>query len=391
MKRLLLSSLLLGLSAVSGWTQGINPITPPTNWLLQVIDPAFANPSNLYTTPALLGGDLTNLTVTAGTLGNGASAFTLTATQPTTPLAAQSGVALTVTSAGSATQPNRAFIISYAAGYTGSSNTQALNVTNAVAGTAGVIIPAANSNGFSGNTGIFGNASALTTGFNIGSAGLAGSGNTSVGVLGLAQVNKNSGTNIGVVGSAANAGSSPVFVGGWFSLNQTTVPTTSAALIADNAAQAVSVALFQAAGATVASVNVTGGITATLTNAATTSAVCYAVGTNGLLTYNSTIGTCTVSALRFKDLLPQEALNLAGLDDLPTARPWTYKHDSGFYDGRVRVGLIADDVEQMDRRCAVYNEDNQLQDYDERCVLLYLVADRKILKARIIALEERAH
>lgn len=35
--------------------QGINPVTPATNDLIQITKPAFANPSNLYTTPPLLG------------------------------------------------------------------------------------------------------------------------------------------------------------------------------------------------------------------------------------------------------------------------------------------------------------------------------------------------
>lgn len=36
--------------------QGINPVTPLSNDLIQIVKPAFANPSFLYTTPSLLGG-----------------------------------------------------------------------------------------------------------------------------------------------------------------------------------------------------------------------------------------------------------------------------------------------------------------------------------------------
>lgn len=65
MKRLLTGLAISVLLTVSGWTQGINPITPPTNWLIQVLDPAFANPSNLYTTTSLLGGNFTTLRATS--------------------------------------------------------------------------------------------------------------------------------------------------------------------------------------------------------------------------------------------------------------------------------------------------------------------------------------
>lgn len=59
-KRFLIAASLLASTAASG--QGINPIMPPTNWLIQVLDPAFANPSNLYTTPAkLLTGGVINV------------------------------------------------------------------------------------------------------------------------------------------------------------------------------------------------------------------------------------------------------------------------------------------------------------------------------------------
>jgi hypothetical protein len=111
-----------------------------------------------WASPRLTG----DVSITSGALAPGLAAFSLTATQPSAPIACQSGVSWTITSAGSATQPNRAFVLSYAAGYTGSSNTQALNVTNNAAGTAGALIPAAGSNGFSGNAGIFGNAQAVT-------------------------------------------------------------------------------------------------------------------------------------------------------------------------------------------------------------------------------------
>jgi len=55
-----------------------------------------------------------------------------------------------------------------------------------------------------------------------------------VGVYGLVNTDKNSGHNVGVMGVGINGGTSPVQVGGWFTLGQTVIPTVSAALICDN-------------------------------------------------------------------------------------------------------------------------------------------------------------
>jgi hypothetical protein len=235
-----------------------------------------------------------SLFASAGSIVAGDSAVNVTATQPASPVAPQKAIYWNITSAGSASQPNQAVRVDYNAGYTGSSRTDGFFSSNAVAGTGATLIPASGGNLFVGNDGGIGSAAANTTGDNVGLAGIAATGNVNVGLLGLSQAAKNSATNIGVVGSAINTGSSPVEVGGWFSLNQTTLPTTSAALIADNASQNLPIALWMANGVTVASVNATGGLTATLTNAATTSAVCYNTGI-GLFTYDGTLGTCNTS------------------------------------------------------------------------------------------------
>jgi hypothetical protein len=200
-------------------------------------------------------------TLNAGTLGNGVSAFTLTATQPTTPVAPQNAVTWTITSAGSASQANRGMIFTYAAGYTGGSPAYALFVNSAVASTGVFTNPAAGSNNIAGNVSVVGSSTANGTGSNTGVAGFGGgTGGSSinVGVYGSSQLAVNSATNIGVAGTAVNTGTSPVMVGGWFSLNQTTVPTVSAALIADNGAQSQPVALFRVAGVTKFQVDSTG-------------------------------------------------------------------------------------------------------------------------------------
>ena len=139
--------------------------------------------------------------------------------------------------------------------------------------------------------------------------------------------------------------------------------------------------IFQAAGSEVARMNGTFalGVTGTfgvsaLPNTATTSSVCYNTGT-GALSYDATIGTCTVSAKRFKDVLSVvDSGALAKLSALH-AGVWKYKQtadNKGEFDHRIHVGLYADDVEQLDKRCVGYRE-GQIYNYDDRCVLAYVV------------------
>lgn len=44
------------------FAQGVNPVTPQSNDLIEITKPAFANPSNFYTTPTLLGKQVTPVT-----------------------------------------------------------------------------------------------------------------------------------------------------------------------------------------------------------------------------------------------------------------------------------------------------------------------------------------
>ena len=191
------------------------------------------------------------LSNTSYTLGDQAQVFAITATQPASPTGLQRAVRIDVTGAGSASQSNMALWLSYTGAYTGTSNTWGQYVDAAVTGTASVLIPSAGSNDNSGNFGSVARVYGPTTGANIAIEGRAEAGNLNAGVVGLAQTAKNSATNIGVVGSAINTGTSPVMVGGFFSLNQTTVPTVSAALIADNASSAQVIFRARAAGSDV--------------------------------------------------------------------------------------------------------------------------------------------
>lgn len=71
--------------------------------------------------------------ITAGTLADGAQAFSLTATQPASPSGTQKAITLTVTGAGSATQENSAWALTLAAGYTGSKIATAARIVNLTA------------------------------------------------------------------------------------------------------------------------------------------------------------------------------------------------------------------------------------------------------------------
>jgi hypothetical protein len=131
---------------------------------------------------------------------------------------------------------------------------------------------------------------------------------------------------------------------------------------------------------------------------ATTSTVQFGDGTN-ITTYDSCTGlttgatgivACAASALRFKTLrdavTPEQASR--GLDTLRTGAPtWDYL-DPERYGAGTRVGLIADDVAAMDRRCVV-ERDGEVADYWDRCVIAYLVADRQKMKAETAELRRR--
>lgn len=202
-------------------------------------------------------------TLTGGTLADQAQVLSITATQPTTPTGNQIAIRTVVTGAGNASQTTQAQYHQYAAGYTGSSTTLAVEFENDNAGTASTLLRAAGSNFSFGNIGFQAETAATTTGLNIGGSGWAEGGNINVGLIGGAQKVKNSATNIGVVGSAINTGSSPVHIGGFFSLNQTTVPTVSAAAIFDNGSQTDAIALFRDNASTVLTVADGGGVSGT--------------------------------------------------------------------------------------------------------------------------------
>lgn len=212
-----------------------------------------------------IGGVLNGVTatLTGGTLADGGRVLAATATLPASPSTTAIGASFTITSNGSAAQAQVGMTATLAAGYTGSSATTCISYSNGAAGTASTLISAAGSNTVNGNSTISSSTTGTTTGLNVGTIGRAANGDLSVGVFGVAQVAKNSAKNIGVAGSAINTGTSPVHVGGWFSLNQTTVPTVSAALIADNGSQTAAIFLARDNGSTVFTIADGGNVTST--------------------------------------------------------------------------------------------------------------------------------
>jgi hypothetical protein len=250
---------------IGGWFTLNQTNVPSTSAALIADNGSTTSPIALFnlngTTVAGIGATGT-LSSTPATLAAGQQALAVVAQQPATPTSAQSAISCTITGAGSASQNNNAFFLSYAAGYTGSSRTVGLNCSNLNAGI-GATLPASGSNAIVGNIGVQGAvASATTTGYNVGVYGQGSGGAINVGTFGVAQVAQNSATNVGIAGFAINTGSSPVQIGVLASLNPATVPSASAAIIADNGSLSspAAVALFQVAGVSKAQIDANGNI-----------------------------------------------------------------------------------------------------------------------------------
>jgi len=181
------------------------------------------------------------ITLAKGTIVDGVIPYNFTGTLPSSASATNALALFSITTAGSSAFSQQGVRIFLNAGYTGNTGTSALFASNAVAGTN---TTAPTTVGVVGNRAMGGVSSVTTIGYNYGVQGGAALGDRNVGVIGLARVDKNSATNIGVVGVADNNGSSPIYVGGYFGLNaESTFPTTSssAALIADNAAKSANI------------------------------------------------------------------------------------------------------------------------------------------------------
>lgn len=122
----------------------------------------------------------------------------------------------------------------------------------------------------------------------------------------------------------------------------------------------------------------------TSTPGGTPSTVCWSSTAGILWTDAVATGPCGIaSAKEFKDELGVAAtpdIALIRLTQLPDKLPlWSYKNGRG---KPYHVGLYADDVEKMDPQCVEYKE-GKVYNYEDRCVIAYLVGSVKALKAEL--------
>jgi hypothetical protein len=127
----------------------------------------------------------------------------------------------------------------------------------------------------------------------------------------------------------------------------------------------------------------------TTTPGGTPSTLCWDSTAGALWTDSTAAGPCGIaSAMRFKDLIGGDPkINVSGLDAL-RVEPWVYKPEARD-DRKVHVGLLADDVEAMDSRCAAYDDNGKLRNYEDRCVIAYLVAGYQKMRKEIDILKSQ--
>lgn len=435
MKRLLTGLAILVLFTVSGWTQGINPITPPSNWLIQVLDPANANPSNLYAavsgikssfppsgcstangvifnnaTPCDTGftyaGSGAQVALSGGALGSNPNLLVnpATATANLTDFQLAGASKFSVRASDGQIAMNNATFLFFGSGLTFGAYNASQTAAGAGAANQALVLEAATvqTHAFGATRGgilgriLAGASLELGTGGQIGINGAADGANSDTFLtrsaaaawrLGAADaaapVAQTLGAQSVVAGTSNTAGADWILRG-----SQSTGTGVGGKIKLQTALT----------GSTGSTVNATFPMITINPGGATTSTVQFGDGTNfttydsctALTTSATGIIACTASAMRFKDMFPAQALNLIGLDNLRTDIPWKYKDDVGYGldTKRVHIGLFADDVEKLDSRCVVYRNDGQLGDYEDRCVIAYLVADRHNMKAEIELLKK---
>lgn len=172
------------------------------------------------------------------------------------------GFNLDFQTSGTTGTPRTGMNITMNSGYTGGEFTSALGFDSAVAGTAAYYLADASVYGYrpGGNRGIGGFSRGVTTGHNVGGMFIAGGGAVNYGVWGAATVTKSGGSNVGVIGVAANASvTNPGAIGVYATLyNTSTVPPNMAniktALLVDNQAFTDPIAIFRSNGGIIASI-----------------------------------------------------------------------------------------------------------------------------------------
>lgn len=232
------------------------------------------------------------LNIISGTLADQKNALKIAATLTAGGTNDQIASYWTITTAGtSSTLSQVGLRIDMAAGYTGTHYSAAFVTVNSVAGTGTSIT------GAKANFGFTTNASATTTGYNIGLRGNVGNGNLNVGAYGAALIAKNSATNIGVLGLALNTGTSPIQVAGYFGLQNADPTFASAALMCDNGSQTSDIFAARDNGTTKFKVADAGNVVCSDAALATNA-------TNGFLYVPSCAGTPTGVPTAFTGTIP---------------------------------------------------------------------------------------
>lgn len=193
--------------------------------------------------------------------------------------------------------------------------------------------------------------------------------------------------NTGVVGwnSAADLGSGSFSVG--FAFASAGVAKVTTSYTTPNASGSLLLTNLTGSGANI--------IFSALGNAATTSAVCYNTGT-GLLTYNSTVGTCTVSSISAKEIIaplsPAEGFKLVMAME-PTR--YQLRKDHPAYIPGEQIGFVAEKAEKFDKRVVAYNADGTAGGfrYEQYTAALtaafkYLKADNDNIRAELAAMKK---
>lgn len=295
-------------------------------------------------------------TINGGVLGDASPCLIVNATLSPTPSATvQPGVLYNITSgANTSTTVQTALRVLLLPGYTGTFITTAGNHNNSCLGQGVTLVPAAGTNFPFANYGDLAQATGTTIGINIGVVGASLGGSVNVGLAGISQIAANSVTNIGIMGTGINTGTSPVFVGGWFHLNQTTVPTVSAALIADNGSQSAPIFLARANSVTKITITSAGnlqaaaGIDSSAIGANTPSTGAFTtLSTTGIFTSsNGAVATPSIVAANSSTTgisfpaASQFAISIAGVNKLDfgasgNGAAWTIPASANFFCGGI--------------------------------------------------------
>lgn len=197
-------------------------------------------------------------TIAAGNITSGTAALLVSGILPSS--GDNQAVKLNITSSGTAVA-QAALMVNLIAGYSGSGITIGTEVDNFATSTGNNLQFTTTATNITGNSGFNTFVGGTTTGLNVGGKSEAYNGNVNVGLYGKAATLKNGATNIGILGIGRNTGTTPIQIGGFFSLANTTPTFESSALIADNADQTSPIFLGKDNGTTVFSIADGGTIT----------------------------------------------------------------------------------------------------------------------------------